>query len=211
MKTDALIRLTNGAARLGLSLSEDHAGQMFEYLNLLGEWSRTFNLTSVTDPDEQITHHLLDSLSIRCYLAGDQIVDAGTGAGLPGVPLAIVDPARQFTLVDARAKKTRFLRQVTRTLGLENVEIVTGRLEDYRPHTRFDTVVARALAPLPRLVELTGDLLAPDGILLAMKGRDPVKETHELGEPWGVRDTHRLEVPGLRAERHVVVIVKKLT
>lgn len=208
MTTDSTSALKNAAQQFGLSLSDDDTARMFEYLRLLREWSRVYNLTSVIDPAQQITHHLLDSLSISKWLKGERIADIGSGAGLPGIPLAIADPGRHFTLVEATAKKTRFIRHAVRALALENIEVITSRAEDYRPITAFDTVVARALAALPRIVKLGGHLVAADGILLAMKGRDPVAETRDLIEPWGVADIHRLEVPGLGAERHLVVLTR---
>ncbi len=200
--------LRDGASRLGLAVDEAAQQSMLDYLALLGEWNRAYNLTAVKDPMQQVTHHLLDSLSVLPWLHGKRVADIGTGAGLPGIPLAIVQPEKQFTLLDSRGKKTRFLGHVARQLGLENVEIVTARIEDYRPPAPFDTVVARALAVLPRLANLAEPLLAPDAILLAMKGRDPVEEVRALPTGWRVRDKRRLEVPGLQAERHVVVIEK---
>lgn len=208
MTTQLSTALLNGATQLGLPLSDGDAAKMLAYLELLREWNRTYNLTAVTDPAEQVTHHLLDSLSVLKWLTGQYIADIGTGAGLPGIPLAIADPARHYTLVEATAKKTRFLRHVVRSLALENIEIVTSRAEDYRPTTPFDTVVARALATIPKIVAWGGDLVAAEGILLAMKGRDPVTETRDLVSPWGVKDIHRLTVPGLAAERHLVVLTR---
>lgn len=199
-------RLGEGAARLGVALDKQGVARMLDYLALLAQWNRAYNLTSIEGIDESVTAHLLDSLSIAPYLAGERIADIGTGAGLPGIPLAIAAPERQFTLVDSRAKKTRFVRHAARDLGLDNVEVVESRVEDYRPETAFDTVTARALASLPRLLELGGHLLAPGGVLLAMKGRNPEAEVRELGPAWRVQGLHRLKVPGLPAERHLVVI-----
>ncbi|MBT8131467.1 MAG: 16S rRNA (guanine(527)-N(7))-methyltransferase RsmG [Gammaproteobacteria bacterium] len=208
MTPDTADNLIGNAAQLGVALSDEQVKKLERYLELLGEWSRSYNLTAVKDPQDQVSYHLLDSLSVLHWIEGDAVADVGTGAGLPGVPLAIADPARHYTLVDATAKKTRFLRHVCRSLSLENVEVVTRRLEDYRPQTGFDTVVARALAPLPKLMEITGHLLAADGIMLSMKGRDPEQETQRLGDPWKIRGIHRVDVPGLQAERHIVVVIK---
>ncbi|NNM21353.1 MAG: 16S rRNA (guanine(527)-N(7))-methyltransferase RsmG [Gammaproteobacteria bacterium] len=209
MSEDALARLQRGAAQLEIELPGDSAGQMLDYLQLLGEWNRAYNLTAITDPAQQLSHHLLDSLSVLPFLHGERIADIGSGAGLPGIPLALAQPQRRFTLVEATAKKTRFLRHALRVLGLANVEIVTARIEDYRPPSAFDTVVARALAALPRLTELSAGLLATGGRLLAMKGREPVEEMKEVGPAWGILATHRLVVPELAAERHLIVIEKK--
>ncbi|MBT8132315.1 MAG: 16S rRNA (guanine(527)-N(7))-methyltransferase RsmG [Gammaproteobacteria bacterium] len=208
MPADTSDQLIADAARIEVALTGTMAARLQDYLRLLGEWSRAYNLTAVTDPQEQISYHLLDSLSVLRHVKGTRVADAGTGAGLPGIVLAIADPDRHYTLIDATAKKTRFLRHVVRTLSLENIEIVTSRLEDYRPQTGFDTVVARALAPLPKLLELTGSLLADNGRLLAMKGRDPIGEIQGLTGAWTMRDKLKLEVPGLRADRHLVVITK---
>ncbi|MBT8135575.1 MAG: 16S rRNA (guanine(527)-N(7))-methyltransferase RsmG [Gammaproteobacteria bacterium] len=209
MSEDALARLQRGAAQLEIELPGDSAGQMLDYLQLLGEWNRAYNLTAITDLAQQLSHHLLDSLSVLPFLHGERIADIGSGAGLPGIPLALAQPQRRFTLVEATAKKTRFLRHALRVLGLANVEIVTARIEDYRPPSAFDTVVARALAALPRLTELSAGLLATGGRLLAMKGREPVEEMKEVGPAWGILATHRLVVPELAAERHLIVIEKK--
>ena len=199
-------QLRSGAAALDVELDEAAARRMLDYLGLLEKWNRAYNLTSVTGIGEQVVWHLLDSLSIARWLGGSSVVDVGTGAGLPGVPLALAHPGLRFTLVESRAKRVRFLDHVCRELSLENVEIRHSRAEDFRVTGGFDTVVARALAALPKLVSVTGHLLAPGGIILAMKGRDPGLEAASLGDDWRVRAIRELQVPGLAADRHLVEI-----
>lgn len=201
-------QLITGAAALDVDIDAAAAGRMLDYLALLEKWNRAYNLTGVTGIERQIAWHLLDSLSVAPWLRGTGVVDVGTGAGLPGIPLALANPGRRFTLVDSRAKRVRFLDHVCRSLSLENVEIRHGRAEDFRVTGGFDTVVARALAALPKLVTLTGHLLAPGGIILAMKGRDPQAEAASLDDAWRVRAIHPLQVPGLAADRHLVEIEK---
>ena len=201
-------QLITGAAALDVEFDESVAQRMLDYLAILEKWNRAYNLTSVTGTGEQVVWHLLDSLSIARWLQGSSAVDVGTGAGLPGIPLALAHAGLSFTLVESRAKRVRFLDQVCRELQLENVEIRHSRAEDFRVTGGFDTVVARALAALPKLVTLTGHLLAPGGIILAMKGRDPGAEAASLDDSWRVRAIRELQVPGLAADRHLVEIEK---
>lgn len=197
------------AAALGVMLDDAGCRRLLRFLDLLAQWNRAYNLTAVAGRDEAVTVHLLDSLSVAPFLQGARIADIGTGAGLPGLPLAIACPDRSFTLVDSRAKKTRFVRHAVRELALDNVEVVESRAEHYRPDCAFDTVTARALAALPGLLELGGHLLGPQGIFIAMKGREPKAELRELGAPYEVRAVHRIRVPDLPAERHLVVVGKQ--
>jgi 16S rRNA (guanine527-N7)-methyltransferase len=198
--------LRAGAAELGLELPDTEIERMIAYVRELARWNRAYNLTAVRDVEEMIPRHLLDSLALHRFIAGPQVADAGTGAGLPGVPLAIAQPASRFTLIDAGAKKVRFVRHVTALLSLPQIAVVHSRLEDYRPEAGFDTVIARALAPLPRLLDLTGHLCAPGGQLLAMQGRQQDEEPAALPVPWVVDRVERLSVPGLDAQRHVVIL-----
>ncbi len=172
----------------------------------LERWNRRVNLTAVRDPQEMLTAHILDSLVARAFLHGESILDVGTGAGFPGLPLAIVEPDRQFTLLDSNNKKIMFVQHVAGLLGLDNVEAVKGRGEDYAPGRRFDTVIARALATLPRLVEIAGHHVGEDGVFVALKGRYPAEELEELGAPWS-HEVVQLTVPGLDAgSRHAVLL-----
>ncbi len=191
---------------MGLELSAAQSDNLLAYLALLGRWNRAFNLTAVDEPDAMVDRHLLDSLSILPWLRSERVLDAGTGAGLPGVPLAIACPDRHFVLVDTNGKKVRFLRQVRRELGLDNIEPVHGRLEhlDADQHPAGD-IVARALAPLPRLVERLEAWLARGARLLAMKARLEQSECESVPSGYNV-DRIELEVPGIAARRCLVIV-----
>jgi len=208
VNADALrARLDTGLASLGLSLDEQRKQCMLDYLALLSRWNRAYNLTAVDEPLAMVDRHLIDSLSILPWIDGSRIVDAGTGAGLPGVPLAIACPGKHFVLVDSNGKKVRFLRQVRRELGLDNIEPVHGRLEEFVPDERPDQVVARALAPLPRLVEQLGRLLESGATLLAMKGRLEDEECAAVADAYNV-ETIELNVPGAGNARSLAILRK---
>ncbi len=179
---------------------------MIGYLQLLARWNRSFNLTAVRDPLEMVPRHLLDSLAVLPYLREGPVLDAGTGAGLPGIPLAIARPDLAFTLLDGNGKKTRFVRHAVLTLGLENVAVVQDRLEAYRPGQKFATIVARALAATADLARASRHLCADGGTLLAMKGRTADEETAALDDPAAVIAVHPLSVPFLDGERTLIEI-----
>jgi len=166
-----------------------------------------FNLTAIRDRPGMLRKHVLDSLSLQPYLRGDRLADVGTGAGFPGLALAIVNPQRRFTLIEATGKKARFVEQTARRLGCGNVQVVHSRAESYRPFELFDTVVARALASLADFVAYAGHLCAPGGRLLAMKGKRPDDEISALPRTFRVLAVHQLKVPGLADERHLVELV----
>jgi 16S rRNA (guanine527-N7)-methyltransferase len=167
-------------------------------------WNATYNLSAIRDPAEMVTRHLLDSIAVVPYVRGATLADLGTGAGLPGIPLALVAPERAVTLVDSNGKKTRFLRAAVRELGLANVRVVEGRVE--AATGRFDCVTARAFASLADMLGWGGHLLAPGGRWLALKGRFPQDELASLPPGFAVQAVEPLAVPGLDAERHVVII-----
>lgn len=195
-----LALLQKGLKVLGIEAS--HEAAFVEYFNLLQKWNRLYNLTAISDPHAVIVRHFFDSLSVRKYLRGKNIIDVGTGAGFPGVPLAIVEPSRQFVLVDSQIKKIRFLEAVKRALALSNVEIIHGRVEDISPTLLFDTVLARAFGPLAIIFEKTRHLVRPGGQILAMKGRYPSEELSVFDS--GDFEVHRLDVPSLEQQRHLV-------
>ncbi len=179
---------------------------LLAYLTLLDRWNRTYNLTAIRDPGEMVVKHLLDSLAMAPFVRSGNLADLGTGAGLPGIPLAIANPALQVTLVESNGKKARFLREVVRTLPLPNARVAESRVEALDEPGNYDAIVARALASLPLIVELGGHLLKPGGRLLAMKGAIPHAEIAALPDGWRLGGVHALEVPGLMAERHLVVV-----
>lgn len=205
---DQRARLDVGLAELGLALEETGKARLLGYLALLSRWNRAYNLTAVDQPAAMVDRHLIDSLSILPWVDGCRILDAGTGAGLPGVPLAIACPDRHFLLVDSNGKKVRFLRQVRRELGLDNIEPVHSRLEDFRPETRPDLVLARALAPLPRLVDQLGHLLAGGASLLAMKGRLEEDECAAVADAYNI-ERIELNVPGASGARSLAILRKR--
>ena len=192
--------------RLPQSFTDDVAERLALLLDELAKWNRKVNLTAIRDPDEMITAHLLDSLVAAPLIAGRTVLDVGCGAGFPGLPLAIVEPERDFTLLDSNNKKIMFVQHAAGLLGLDNVTAVKSRGEDYAPGHRFDTVIARALAALPRLVEIAGHHVREDGVFVALKGRYPAEELEELTTPWS-HEVKELHVPGLdEGSRHAVLL-----
>ncbi len=199
-------RLEQGIAALRVRLPEDAVEQLLAYQALLERWNHAYNLTAVRDPEQMITRHLLDSLAVAPFVHGETLADLGTGAGLPGIPLAIAEPQRRVLLVDSNGKKVRFLREAIRTLELANVRVEQARVETLAGS--FDCITARAFASLGDMLTWGGHLLAPDGIWLALKGRAPDDELAAIPAPFEVRATHVLRVPGLDAERHLVVLAR---
>ena len=201
-------QIRDGIAALGQPLHDAEIERFVRLLALLEHWNRKTNLTAISDPAKMVAGHLLDSLAVRPFVRGPRILDIGTGAGFPGLPLAVVFPDWQFTLLDSNGKKVAFVRHACGELQLDNVTAVKARAEDYDPGTGFDTVVARALATLPRLIELSARLVGEDGQLLALKGKYPAGEleaTTALSD-WEY-EVHELVVPGLDAHaRHAVSI-----
>jgi len=197
-------QLRAGVAELGLAPSAHAVEQLLDYLELLSRWNAAYNLTAVRDPLAMVTSHLLDSLAVAHLVRGERLADIGSGAGLPGIPLAILAPEWQVTLIDANGKKTRFLREAVRALRLVNVSIEAQRVENVSGE--FDTVTARAFASIADMLRLAGHLLAADGILLALKGQLHKEEILGLPEGYVVSDVKALRVPGLAAARHAVII-----
>jgi 16S rRNA (guanine527-N7)-methyltransferase len=194
------------AMALDPALSEPLA----RYLALMLRWNAAYNLTAIRDPREMVTKHLLDSLAMAAFVGPaahvPTLADLGTGAGLPGIPLAIAHPNLRVTLVESNGKKARFMREVLRQLGLGNAEVAESRIEAFDRPGAFAAITARALATLPLILELGGHLIAPGGVLLAMKGARPDEEIAALPPSWRVRTTQALRVPGLQAERHLVTV-----
>ena len=177
-----------------------------ELLDELERWNKKVNLTAIRDRDEMVTGHLLDSLAAQPLLNGQRILDVGTGAGFPGLPLAIAEPEREFELIDSTKKKIMFVQHVVGLLGLDNVTAVKARTQDYAPGYRFDTVIARAVATVPRLLEIAGHHVGEDGVFVALKGRNPTEELEALPREWAAEVTP-LMVPGLDdGSRHAVLL-----
>jgi 16S rRNA (guanine527-N7)-methyltransferase len=201
--------LDAGAAAAGISLGDGQRRSLLALLAELQSWNRRFNLTAIREPRDMVVKHLLDSLSIEPWLHGARVADVGTGAGFPGLPLAVMNPGRRFTLIEATTKKARFVEHAAAAVGLDNVEIVNARAEHYRPDAPFDTVVCRAVGKLADFVSVAGHLCAAGGRLLAMKGRHPADELRSLPRGWRVAGVHPLAVPGLAAERHLVELAQE--
>ena len=199
-------QLEQGLIALGLSLDEAARQQLINYLQLLEKWNRVYNLTSVRKPEQMVTHHLLDSLAVIPNIKASRILDIGSGAGLPGIPLAIANKNWQVEMLDSNNKKTRFIKQAISELGIENAGVVHSRAEEYHPDKPYDTVISRAYSSLEKMVTTAGQLCAKDGCLLAMKGAYPMMELEQVLEPFQVSEVCPLKVPGLGAERHVVVL-----
>jgi 16S rRNA (guanine527-N7)-methyltransferase len=196
--------IIEGCERLNLPLPAGAGARLANYLTLLERWNRAYNLTAVRDPEAMVVRHLLDSLSILPWLQGPRVLDVGSGAGLPGIPLAIARPDCEFCLLDSNGKRTRFLIQAVAELPLTNISVVRSRVEDYQPATLFDSVVSRAFATLAEMAADAGRLCAPNGRLLAMKGVFPDDELARLPPGYAVVGVYPLHVPHLEAERHLV-------
>ena len=204
MTPHAALRSGLDALRLGLPAAA--ADKLLAYLDLLAKWNRTYNLTAIRDPNQAVSHHLLDSLAVVPHLADrpGALADIGSGGGLPGIPIAIAEPGRKVTLNDVSQKKSAFLRQAVIELGLPNANVHVGRVEAWQPAERFAVVVSRGFASLANFIGACRHLVAPGGALAAMKGAYPEAELAEIPEGCECRDVRRLEVPHLQAERHLV-------
>lgn len=199
--------LDTGLAKLGLDLPESVRDALIAYVELLAKWNKAYNLTAVRDPAEMVTRHLLDSLAVAPYFKGQRTIDVGTGGGLPGVPLALVFPERQFVLLDSNSKKTRFLVQAKATLGLENVTVVHERVEAFHDDGGFDCIITRAFAPVADILTGSRHLLTPNGEFLAMKGAVPEQELAAMPQGYHLIEVIPLRVPGLEQEqRHLLRI-----
>lgn len=198
--------LAAGARQLGVALDSRQRELLLQLTEELGEWSGRFNLTAIREPEDVLRKHLLDSLSVLPWLVGPRVADVGTGAGFPGLPLSVALPATRFTLLESTAKKARFVEHIVQHLGLPNVSVVNERAEAYRPALPFDSVVCRAVGSLAEISSFAGRLCAPRGRLVAMKGKYPADEIERLPGAWRIAGVHAVLVPGLEAERHVVVL-----
>lgn len=199
--------LQRGLDELALVLPQGAAEKLLAYLDLLAKWNKTYNLTAIRDPLQAVSHHLLDSLAVLRELSSHAgaLADVGSGAGLPGIPLAIAEPARRVTLNEANGKKGAFLRQAVIELGLRNADVHIGRAESWQPAERFAVVITRGFASLVKFLAACRHLAAPAGVLAAMKGAYPEAELAEVPADCDCREVRRLKVPLLDAERHLVL------
>ncbi|MER3546171.1 MAG: 16S rRNA (guanine(527)-N(7))-methyltransferase RsmG [Rhodanobacteraceae bacterium] len=197
-------QLEDGLAALGLQLPAGAIERLLDYLDLLTRWNATYNLTAVREPAQMVTRHLLDSLAVLPFVQGETLADLGSGAGLPGIPLAIVRPELAVTLVDSNGKKARFLREVLRALPLPNAKVVQARAQEL--DGSFDCIAVRAFASLSDMLQWSGRALGEDGIWLALKGRIDRAELAQVPAGFRIQAVHQLKVPGLDAERHVIEI-----
>lgn len=202
-------KLEQGLCQAGLDIAENQRQQLLDYLDLLQKWNKVHNLTAVRDPEEMVTLHLLDSLSVLPHISGKRLLDVGSGAGLPGIPLAICVPHLQVTVMDSSHKKASFMRQAKAELKLANLEVVCGRVEKHQPPQLFDVVISRAFSDFAEFIALTRHLCAPDGQWLAMKGVYPYDELAQFQAKFA--DLHEaqvipLQISGLEAQRHLVFL-----
>jgi len=199
-------QLLQGLETLGLSLPADTQQQLLCFIQLLAKWNKAYNLTAIREPTEMVTKHLLDSLAIVPFLEGENIIDVGTGPGLPGIPLSIVRPKAQFTLLDSNSKKTRFVTQAVMELGIPNVTVVQSRAEAFKPAQHYDVVIARAFAGIREMLHWVQHLCTSGTRIIAMKGQYPEGEMEGWPAGFKCESIEKITIPGLQAERHVVLI-----
>lgn len=204
MNPDAL--LAEGVAQLGLKLPPRALQRLLQYLTLLEKWNQTYNLTAVRDPLDMVSQHLLDSLAVVPHIVTTSILDVGSGAGLPGIPLALALPDARLTLLDSSQKKCAFLRQALIELALPNAAVECARVEHWSTPQRFELVISRALSDLGEFIALAGHRVAPGGTLAAMKGVYPHEELARLPRGFRLRGAQALSVPGLRGARHLLLL-----
>lgn len=193
--------IQSGLQQLSLPATDAQIDALVRFVALMEKWNKAYNLTAIRNPQDMARLHILDSVAIVPHIHGSRVADIGTGAGLPGIPLAILLPDCQFTLLDANAKKTRFVQQAILELKLKNVSVQHARVEQFQPDRLFSTVIMRAFASLPDILTLTRHLIADDGILLAMKGQPPEDELAQLNEPYTIIP---LQIPGIDAQRCLI-------
>ncbi len=199
-------KLAQGVAELGLSVPAPNLRKLLDYLSLIAKWNRVHNLTSVRESSRMVSNHLLDCLAVVPHLEANTVLDVGSGAGLPGIPLALMWSQARVPLLDSNHKKAAFLRQAVIELGLNNVDVVCDRVETWQPAREFDLVISRALSDLSEFVNLAGRLCSADGVVAAMKGVYPYEEIAQLPREFRLRGVVPVKVPGVLAERHLVLL-----
>jgi len=200
-------RLRDGALALGVTLSEEQQLTLINFVDLLVKWNKVYNLTAVRDPLKILDRHIFDSLSVLPYLSGNRLIDIGAGAGIPGIPLAVAQCDKEFVLLDSNRKKTRFMQQAKTELSLTNVSVIHSRVENYQPDQLFDAVISRAFASLKKMAQWSSHLVNESGVLFAMKGSYPEQEISELANSFEIKAVHKIEYPGLDADRYLLEIV----
>lgn len=201
--------LTTGLAKLNITLTDAQLDQCLTFIELLKKWNKAYNLTAITDSEQMVIKHLLDSLALIPHLPKGSIIDVGSGAGLPGIPLAIALPTQAFTLLDSDGKRTRFCTQAKIELQLKNLTVINQRAEKYLPDHGYDVVLSRAFTNLPEMLHKTAQLCCNNGLFLAMKGQYPQRELEQLPTGYKVEQITELTVPMLNEDRHIVYIKKE--
>lgn len=202
--------LEKGCDLLGLKLTDHTFSRLLHYLTMLNKWNKQFNLTAIRDPEAMVVRHLLDSLAVLPHLDDKSLIDVGTGAGLPGMVIALCKPEQHITLLDSNGKKTRFLQQVVMEMQLKNVTVIQSRVENYSPEDLFDRIISRAFTALDNMVDWCQHFLAPEGTFIAMKGAYPEPDQKPLPLPWQIETVVPLSVPFLDEQRHLVRITRQL-
>ena len=211
MSIDRQQQLERGLEKLGVSWNSEQIKKLLSFLSMLERWNKTFNLTAIRDPLDMLKLHLLDRATMHQPIQlANRIIDVGSGAGLPGIPLAILNPEKQFTLLDSNGKKTRFIFQARSELALTNVKEVNSRVETYQPEIPFDMVITRAFSSLPKMLQQCDHLVSNEGVFLAMKGKKPDLELSQIQKEYMVSDLYKVMVPETEGERHLIEI-KKIT
>lgn len=201
--------LYKGLQSLNHEVSPAIQDKLIGYIQLLSKWNRRYNLTAIRSLDEMVSYHLLDSLSISAYIKGNRVIDVGTGAGLPGIPLALTMPEKTFTLIDSNGKKTRFLTHICQELAISNAKVVHDRVERFSPDSCFESIISRAFASICDMLDYTNHLCCDDGVFLAMKGRYADEEINKISSQYQLTNVVKLNVPNLGAQRHLIIIAKK--
>lgn len=198
--------LKSALSENNMTLSPSVQESLVQYLELLKTWNHAFNLTAITEPREMVYLHLIDSLAAAPFIAGTHSLDVGSGAGLPGIPLALTHPEQQWVTIDKSSKKMRFITQVIAELKLTNLQAVASRVEDFRPTNKFDSIISRAYGTLRLFIESTAHLLNSDGIFIAMKGKYPQDELDHLPAGFQVKSVTPIQLKGLDVERHIIIM-----
>ncbi|MCK3658085.1 16S rRNA methyltransferase G [Pasteurellaceae bacterium Pebbles2] len=207
---DLSLKLETLLKRTALSITDQQKNQLVQLVLLLNKWNKAYNLTSVRDPQEMLVKHILDSLVVSPYLQGKRFIDVGTGPGLPGLPLAIINPDKQFFLLDSLGKRISFIRNAVRELGLTNVEPVLSRVEEFKPDHLFDGVLSRAFASLKDMTDWCHHLPNENGVFYALKGQYHDEEVQSIASTFVLQQVIELQVPELIGERHLVIVKKKI-